>query len=360
MDLLVKELGFKEANAKRALAMCDSGSGINVERAIELLMLESRREAMATAAPVELPTPTDIVSPLAASRSSRGGTVRTARTKSKREYCDGGCKRPTTGSGASFATTRASVISHSLSQTKHVSTDNRRQLRSPDEGDEEADGNISPITDIYGGHSDDELQSTHTVLDDDSSEMWRRKEGNDTISPLMSATTSFRAPSMNMHRMNTQSKKAWKVLGVQERHQMGQAISVGDALKGDGRGGLKGGLSRMRSKSSSTVVGMEEYAERVERRKSMRMVQAAMSERRSGYGVVSVGVGETLKGLGLVGPREREMSGGLGGFREVQVQSEGEGVGRSETRGKWAVKGMGMGMGKKRSVRGDECVPDSP
>ncbi|RMD41476.1 hypothetical protein DV735_g3668, partial [Chaetothyriales sp. CBS 134920] len=58
LSLLVHQLGFDEANAKRALAMSDSGSGINVRRAIEILLLESKQREEPTAnTPVELPTP---------------------------------------------------------------------------------------------------------------------------------------------------------------------------------------------------------------------------------------------------------------------------------------------------------------
>jgi hypothetical protein len=123
---------------------------------------------------------------------------------------------------------------------------------------------------------------------------------------------------------------------VQEQQLQGQGINANDSPMGRG---LKGGLARMSSKSSSGVVGMNEYAERVERRKSMRMVQAAMADRR---GVVGVGLQEQLKGLGLgMGAGRGEMSGGLGGFRVVEgMQTESEGMGGM----RW--------MGKRRSVRG--------
>ena len=352
MDLLVKELGFKEANAKRALAMCDSGSGIDVERAIELLMLESRREAMASATPVELPTPSDIVSPPSTSPpASRAGTVRTTRRKSKKDYCDGGCKRPVTGSGSSFASARTSVI-------KSPSTRKQASANRNAASEEEETGNISPITDIYGGHSDDEIQTHSTILDDDSSEMWRRREGNDTISPLVPATVRFN----NINRLSAQSRKAWKVLGLQ---QQGQATPAEE--RGNTGGTLRGGLARMRSKSSSSVVGMEEYAMRVERRKSLRMIKEA--ERRSsvGLGVVSVGIGEQLKGLGLMGSaREERMSGGLGGFKvvdgfevkdggvvSVQSQSDGEGLKRRES--KWLGRRKTGKTVRVASVEG--CLP---
>jgi hypothetical protein len=112
----------------------------------------------------------------------------------------------------------------------------------------------------------------------------------------------------------------------------------------------------MRSKSSSSgVVPIEEYAVRVERRRSMRMMQQA--EKRGSGGVVSVGLGEQLKGLGLMSAQQAPMSGGLGGFRVVegmkmkgggterevgyQGQSDGEGesgevaVGVARRESKW-------------------------
>ncbi|RMZ83691.1 hypothetical protein DV738_g934, partial [Chaetothyriales sp. CBS 135597] len=58
LSLLVHQLGFDEVSAKRALAMSDTGSGIDVRRAIEVLVLESKAtEEPAANTPVELPTP---------------------------------------------------------------------------------------------------------------------------------------------------------------------------------------------------------------------------------------------------------------------------------------------------------------
>ena len=219
-----------------------------------------------------------------------------------------------------------------------MSSDNRAALRFDEdqENDEEAEGNagnISPITDIYGGHSDDDIRPSSSLLDDDSSEVWQRREGNDTISPLMPTNANFR-PKMN--RMSTQTRKAWKVLGAQERGtpEQEQGIHANDSPMGKG---LKGSLARMRSNNSSSVVGLSEYTERVERRKSMRVVQATMADRRA---VVTVGLAEQLKGFG-VGVGRREMRGGLGGFRVV------EGVQESQNQS----EGMG-GMRKRRSVKG--------
>lgn len=346
MDLLVNEFGFRESNVKRALAMSDSGSGIDIERAIELLAIESRREAMATAAPIELPTPADIVSPLSQTSSRR--------SKSRRDFCDGGCKHPTTSSGNSVVSTknslRRSTTGSIATAHRHIQSTNRNYLDTPLEEGE--DGNLSPITDIYGGHSDEE------TIDDDSSEMWRRREGNDTISPLITPMPNVK----NVSRMSSQSysqKKAWKVLGVPSQAQQSQN---GDGTRGPAAG-LKGGLARMRSKSSGGVVGMEEYALRVERKKSMRMVQEAGKK----GGVVSAALSEQLKGLGLgAGVESVRMSGGLGGLRvlhtevpqETGTSSESEGrVRKGKQKERWSLKKSLTASGRKE-VSG--CIPASP
>lgn len=77
--LMVQQMGFSEAEAKRALAMSDTGSGINVERAVELLA--------ADAIPADRPRQSMIFELPAAT-----GDARFARKSSKREVCDGHCK----------------------------------------------------------------------------------------------------------------------------------------------------------------------------------------------------------------------------------------------------------------------------
>ncbi|KAK5954818.1 hypothetical protein OHC33_004544 [Knufia fluminis] len=77
--LMVQEMGFSEAESKRALAMSDTGSGINVERAVEIL----------AAGGAALPLPRHVqVSELPAST----GEAKLARMPSRKEVCEGHCK----------------------------------------------------------------------------------------------------------------------------------------------------------------------------------------------------------------------------------------------------------------------------
>ncbi|KIV90916.1 hypothetical protein PV10_05518 [Exophiala mesophila] len=79
MDLLVRELGFEETRARKALAMCDSGSGIDLQKAVELLALGAKDVSRSAAPAVELPTPQDLLSPNRAKKESK-------------VYCDGHCR----------------------------------------------------------------------------------------------------------------------------------------------------------------------------------------------------------------------------------------------------------------------------
>ena len=79
MNVLVKELGFEETRARKALAMCDSGSGIDLEKAVELLAVDAKAVTRRPLSPVELPTPQDLVSP----KGPR---------KQPKAYCSGSCK----------------------------------------------------------------------------------------------------------------------------------------------------------------------------------------------------------------------------------------------------------------------------
>ena len=63
MQLLTKDMGFTVAEASRALAKCDTGFGIDVQKAIEMLARESGRTLIVSPAPQPgPPTPTDSVS----------------------------------------------------------------------------------------------------------------------------------------------------------------------------------------------------------------------------------------------------------------------------------------------------------
>lgn len=79
MALLVQDMGFPELEAKRALAMSDTGSGISVERAIELLAAGVQR-------PLVFREPAVCELPAAV------GNARLTRKSSKREVCEGHCK----------------------------------------------------------------------------------------------------------------------------------------------------------------------------------------------------------------------------------------------------------------------------
>ena len=281
LQLLTTELGFAERNAKRALAMSDSGSGIDVEKAIHLLVIESTKSATM---PIELPTPDDIVSPLRAPAK-------------RKEYCDKLCKRDssTRATNSMLLQTRAS--SHHA-HTRSWSTGAVEHIQPDPEPS-------SPNTDIYGDHS-----SSDRSLDAGMSAEWQREAARgDVVSPLVTTSRSSR----NLSRMSTMSRnsKAWKVLGMPDP-------SIGMENEKQNKGLV--GMARARTRrASGGVVGMDEYNRRVERRRSLRQLQAEKVEERKqkemeaivAKGQVSEGLGQQFKGLGL---------GGLGGFRVVERQ----------------------------------------
>jgi len=227
MALLVNELGFREASARKALAMCDTGSGIDVPKAIELLVVESRRDPMQDlASPVELPTPTQLEMLVPFPNGEMKSPAK--------EYCNGQCPR-------------TSTMGHSRNQS----------------GGNRTDPSVSPVS------ADSEVQ--------------------DTISPLITSPMSLssRSPKIGLTRGPSKSK-TWKILG-----------------KNDGSG-----------KRRSTVLGIEEYQAKVERRRSMRVSEttAATAAALVAHGMkasrVSDGLGKNLLGLGLgidmVGIKVRE------------------------------------------------------
>ena len=57
MALLTKDMGFKESDAKRALAKCDTGYGMDVQRAIDMLTAERRPHAGLWCSASSAPTP---------------------------------------------------------------------------------------------------------------------------------------------------------------------------------------------------------------------------------------------------------------------------------------------------------------
>ena len=282
LQLLTTELGFTERNANRALAMSDSGSGIDVEKAIHLLVIESKKSATI---PVELPTAEDIVSPL--------------RTSTKRkEYCDKSCDRNSSIRGSMNSAFSQSRTSSNHGHSRSWSTANAEHMQPNPEPS-------SPNTDIYGDHSNSDRS-----LDDGMSAEWRREAARgDVVSPLVTASRSLR----NLSRMSTTTRKskAWKVLGMPD-----PLTSMENDKENKGLVGMARARTR---RASGGVVGMDEYNRRVERRRSLRQLQAEKVEERKqkemeaavAKGVASDRLGQQFKGLGL---------GGLGGFRVVERQ----------------------------------------
>lgn len=79
VNLLVNKMGFSEANAKRALAMSDTGSGINIQEAVELLSVDAQLPVVSKQKQIcELPAAVD--------------GAKLAPKPVKREYCEGSCK----------------------------------------------------------------------------------------------------------------------------------------------------------------------------------------------------------------------------------------------------------------------------
>lgn len=200
MNLLVRELGYPETRARKALAMCDTGSGINLQKAIELLSVDSKDVKYKYAAPVELPTP--------------GGLASPNRLQLPRAYCDGHCKP-------------ASSVSHARNQSA---------------------GTIGTATDVS-------LSPVSAIGD---------TEWSDTISPLAGTPISTSRKSTIIR--GPSKAKAWKVLGI-------------DNLP----------------KRNNSVLRIDEYQAKVERRKSMR---AAASTGPQGSKVKD-GLSKNLLGLGL-------------------------------------------------------------
>lgn len=354
LNHLVSDCGYPEQNAKRALAMTDTGSGIDVGRAEELLRIEYGRDReRERAEPVELPTPGDIVSPLPLSVGRRGSVVR----------CDGSC--PATpvsagaGSGAGARGLRVKGMTVSGVVSKRASVVSRATVRTHGrskslgnvvvEEDEEERVPVSPITDIYGGHSDDELDGHDDLFGrDDMSLEWRREEGGgDTIAPLVSAGSSglgIRASGLGRVKSGrSASLKAWRVLGVDA---MGNAMGSPTGSKNKVVATL-GSLGR--SSSRGNVVGMQEYLARVERRREERSAQEGWKAQAEGNGEV---FGVPQGGEVSVGGKE-----GLGGLRPIVVE---EGRSSGEGKGSWRKSLMmnAGGLGSGGSMKREKTVRD--
>jgi hypothetical protein len=203
MNLLVREFGFAETRARKALAMCDSGSGIDLQKAIELLTVDSKDIRQQQAMPVELPAPGGLAN-----------STRLQKLQPSKAYCEGHCKRTST-----------------LSHSRNRST-----------------GTTGTATDVY--------VSPISARDE--------AEWHNTISPLTSISASTSRKS-TLTRASSKAK-AWKVLG------------------------LDGGAKRKNS-----VLRIDEYQAKVERRKSMR---AAGNGENQGL-KLKEGLSKNLLGLGL-------------------------------------------------------------
>ena len=303
LQLLTKELGFAERNAKRALAMSDSGSGIDVEKAIHLLVIESTKsETM----PIELPTPDDVVSPL-------------RKQTKKKEYCDKVCKPNSNARVSSDAAPSQTRININHTHSRSWSTSAADYIQPELEPS-------SPNTDIYGDHSNSDRS-----LEDGMSAEWQREAARgDVVSPLVTTSRSSR----NLSRMSTMSRnsKAWKVLGMPD-----PSISMENEKQNKGIVGMARARTR---RASGGVVTMDEYNRRVERRRSLRQLQTEKVEERkqkemealAAKGQLSEGLGQQFKGLGL---------GGLGGFRIVERQVSEER--RWKARGRRSAGEGGLG-----------------
>ncbi|EXJ86500.1 hypothetical protein A1O3_03451 [Capronia epimyces CBS 606.96] len=203
MAFLVRELGFNESRARKALAMCDTGSGIDLQKAVDLLAVDLKASKEQFSLPVELPTPVEVPSPNRLRKQSK-------------PYCDGQCKQPGT-------------MTHSRSRSEGAITDI----------------SISPVS------------------------ATNESEWQDTMSPLVASPMSAnRARAAAMHRGPSRPAKTWKVLGMDTK-----------------------------LKRKNTVLGIDEYQAKVERRKSIRAVNEAsdprakdsMSKNLLGLGLAAVG-----------------------------------------------------------------------
>jgi hypothetical protein len=116
MKLLTQDMGFSAAEASRALAKCDTGFGIDVQKAIEMLAYESGRTLSASQVPpVKTPEP---VSPV--------------KVRAARETCTGHHKRNASdGSAAPFETKQFEPLcdTYPVRQPSILGNLNRNSLR---------------------------------------------------------------------------------------------------------------------------------------------------------------------------------------------------------------------------------------
>ncbi|KAI1626814.1 hypothetical protein EDD37DRAFT_230072 [Exophiala viscosa] len=207
MTYLVHEMGFAEARARKALAMCDSGSGINLEKAIELLTVDAK-DSKDFSTPVELPAPA-VQFPTPSVPASPAKL-----RKQPKDFCDGHCPRTSTSMHSRKKSTGTTGTS--------------------------TDVEISPVS----------------ARDD--------AEWQDTISPLVTPKPLASRSGTRLSRGPSKGAKAWKVLGIDNT-----------------------------PKRQNSVLRIDEYQAKVERRKTMRAAEEPQTPR------VKDGLSKNLLGLGL-------------------------------------------------------------
>jgi len=190
MNVLVKELGFEETRARKALAMCDSGSGIDLQKAVELLSIDAKAVTRRPVSPVELPTPQDLISPK-------------ANRKQPKTYCSGHCK-----TGGSVHSRNRSTGSASIASVSPISINEEQRWQS-------------------------------------------------TVTTQTTTTTETTTRTKSVF-------KPWKVLGMSEVPNR-----------------------------KNSILGMEEYQAKVERKKSMRATSGSQAPK------VKEGLSKNLLGIGL-------------------------------------------------------------
>lgn len=128
--LLVYDMGFSEHEAKRALALSDSGSGINVEAAIEMLSAgQTVKQTPRRARLSELPAAV--------------GDAKLSRRKSQREVCEGHCKPMLLVEPKRDRVTGLGMVKRGLSTRMSFRRSNRLSVIMDDEDNSPATSNLS-------------------------------------------------------------------------------------------------------------------------------------------------------------------------------------------------------------------------
>ncbi|RMZ86154.1 hypothetical protein DV737_g207, partial [Chaetothyriales sp. CBS 132003] len=286
LSLLVHQLGFPEANAKRALAMSDTGSGIDVRQAIELLLIESRQhEEPAANTPVELPT----LSPL----PNVDSWMKRHQNKSSdsSNVCKGDCKQ------------RVSLSNSPTLRRRPASAAGGGQSAYPDSGH-------NGIRDEDGGKK---IEQNINRMDksaeaaDEAMVSEIHGEQLDVVSPLASSSSMPLLSSMRCMG----ARKRWRVLRRGRPGCFTNDAGEHEEAAASPRDKGKGKATASKSSQHHGVVGMEEYERRIERRQSQRQMQQQEDFR--GLGISPLGggdgAGDGLGGLRQVGQGARASSG---------------------------------------------------